>query len=231
MCSIVSGYMMRYIELYETFTAATHGLTVGYKREGEKVKPVLKSEENTELLEWGLKIQQDSIKHFVNLFAKNVIKYEIELSNFQYISKTLLSLFLKSPTKMEAITYGRVIHRPDIEENKPYYIAPICKPSDIIRFLLQIRSKKFLMPKMNMLWLEGSVFASLPNPLAKLFLILLDFRKNYLNIISSKCLFSELLRRNPYVISVLIIFSFCFWAIKKFLLLRALYYPFFSAKF
>jgi len=177
MCSIVSGYMMRYIELYETFTAATHGLTVGYKREGEKVKPVLKSEENTELLEWGLKIQQDSIKHFVNLFAKNVIKYEIELSNFQYISKTLLSLFLKSPTKMEAITYGRVIHRPDIEENKPYYIAPICKPSDIIRFLLQIRSKKFLMPKMNMLWLEGSVFASLPNPLAKLFLILLDFRK------------------------------------------------------
>lgn len=186
MHSVLSGRMTRYVALYEIFMAATHGLTIGYKRDGEKIKPILKSEENVELLKWGLKIQQDSIKHFVNLFVKNVIKYDLKLSHLQYISKILLSLFLKSPTKMEAITYGRAVHRSDVEENEPRYIAPFCKPSDIIRSLLQIRSKKILMPKINPLWIEGSLFISLPNPLAKLFLVLLDLRKKCTNTFKSR---------------------------------------------
>lgn len=64
-----------YACLYETFTAATHGLTVGYEKgENGKIKPVLKEEENTELLKWGLRTQHDSIKHFTKLFVKNVFE-------------------------------------------------------------------------------------------------------------------------------------------------------------
>lgn len=169
--------------LCETFAAATHGLVIGYREEGGRIKPILKSEENTELLRWGLKVQQDSIKHFASMFTKNIIKYGLEPSHLQYISKKLLNMFLKSPTKMEATTYGMVVHRSDVEENVPCYIAPRYKLLDTVFLLLQIRKKKILVPKVSPLWVEGSLFASLPNPLARLFLALLTLRRKLSNLI------------------------------------------------
>ncbi|MEM3704295.1 MAG: hypothetical protein QXX79_07770, partial [Candidatus Bathyarchaeia archaeon] len=166
-----------YAPLYETFAAATHGLTVGYKKEKEKVKPIFKDKKNVELLEWGLRTQQKSIKHFVELFVKSISKYDVKLTHFQDIAETLLNLFLRSPTKKEALTYGKVIHRSDVGENKPRYIAAPSKPSDVVRLLFQIKSIGFLTPKVNPFWMEGTAFISLPYHSAKLFLTLLNLRR------------------------------------------------------
>ncbi|MEM2781068.1 MAG: hypothetical protein QW791_09455 [Candidatus Bathyarchaeia archaeon] len=166
-----------YTPLHETFAAATHGLTVGYKKENGKFRPILKDKKNVELLKWGLGTQQRSIRHFVGLFVKNISKYDVKLTHFQEIAEALLNLFLRSPTKREALTYGKVVHRSDVGENEPRYIAAPSKPSDVMRHLFQIRSKGFLTPEVNPFWIEGTAFASLPYYSAKFFLSLLYLRR------------------------------------------------------
>jgi len=181
-------HVLGYAALYEIFTGATHGLTLGYRKEGKIIKPVLKSEKNTELLKWGLKVQQDSIIHFAKLFAKNVMKYEVKLTNFQDVAETLLSLFLNSPRKAEARAYGSAIHRPDIEENEPYYIAPPLKLTYIVPFLFQKIKIKFLTLKAKplSLWIEGSVVTSFSDTLAKLLIFFLNLRKKILVLIRTR---------------------------------------------
>lgn len=105
------------------------------------------------------------------------LKYDVNLTHFQEVAGILLNLFLRFPTKREALTYGSATHRPDTAENEPHYIASFSKPSNVMRLLFQIRRRKFLTSSNMGPWLEGTAVISMSPFSAKLFLFLFALRR------------------------------------------------------
>lgn len=177
-------YQILSAPLIETFCSATHGLTVGYEYRDGKINPIFKEKENSEMLKWGLEIQQNSIKLFCDFFINNIIKYDanIKLEDLKKISEVVLDIFINNPTKAEAQTYGSVLHYPDVIEKVRYNMAERLKFADLIRVLI---SRRFYTYK-KILWREGSIVLSIPYPISKAFLMLLYLRKILEKVILSR---------------------------------------------
>lgn len=106
--------------MMEIFSSADHGGVCGYEMEGEQVIPVLLSEDAHRLLEWGVTVQQEAIKCFVENLDSLVLKgltdpvWKVSLAR-------LLEQFYNDPTLAEAQTYGKY---PVAEDQN----AAVCQP-------------------------------------------------------------------------------------------------------
>ncbi|MCS7123501.1 MAG: hypothetical protein RMJ17_02940 [Candidatus Aenigmarchaeota archaeon] len=177
--STKNNYHILSAPIIETFCGATHGLTIDYGILNDKFYPILKEKENLEMINWGLKVQQESVKLFCDLFLNNIQKYEIilNLEDLQKISRIVLNLFINNPTKIEAKTYGSISHYPDVNEKEKFSLADKVGYIDTIRLLLELKKFKFLTPRKKNLWREGTIVLSIPKPFYKIFLTALWARK------------------------------------------------------
>lgn len=175
-----SNYNILSAPLIETFCSATHGLTLDYEYRDGKFYPVLKEEKNSEMLNWGLEVQQNSIKLFCDFFMNNIVKYDVDLSleDLRKVSEVVLNLFINIPTKMEAQVYGIVAHYPDVNEKIKYSLAKKLEFLDIVRLLIGVKKFKFGGINERILWREGTIVLSLPTLMSNLFLMLLRLRKS-----------------------------------------------------
>jgi predicted HAD superfamily hydrolase len=122
--------------LFELFMTADHGGTMKFEYSSGKYFPVLRFQENTKAINWGLLIQQKSICEFTQQITKNLNSEEF--SNHSYLlaaSEILLREFISQPSFLEAETYGKFLFAEDQAETKMYELAPKYELKDCLRLL------------------------------------------------------------------------------------------------
>lgn len=165
--------ILNYPALYESFVAATHGSCVGYKKSNTILKPILREEINTHMIEWGLEVQQYAITLFTKKLSKHLKNFDVNISNEQELSSLLLYNFFHFPLEKHAIAYGKIKVFEDQEES---IHTNLC----IKLRLFQILKITFLRKSVinHNVWKEGSVVISTNNKIIKNILLkLLVLRK------------------------------------------------------
>jgi len=142
-----------YVPLYEIFTAADHGKTMGYKKEPEgKIIPVLKEPGKTQKKQWDVPKQQKAIESFCRVFAHRYPRQKISADDFRQAEKGLRRLFLKHPTVKEAAVFGDYLYCEDQGENIYFHLAPEIKRRDFWRWFF---SRGSLISQVT--WVEGAI--------------------------------------------------------------------------
>ena len=113
-----------YRELFELFVAADHGGTIKFAKEGEMYHPVLRSKLNEQAIQWGLKIQQEAITKFCEIFTKNLDKQQYSTESGLIGVEILLKEFIKNPNRSEADVFGSFTVAEDQNETKFHELAP-----------------------------------------------------------------------------------------------------------
>jgi len=174
--------------LFECLCAANHGMTTGYRKVVGRMEPLFGVWESP----WNVQLQLDICKTYARLFAsKNAEWYAEDPANVDMVSK-LLCLFIKRPSKDEAVVYGRIPFDDDAFENRLIPLAcPLSKTelSNLLLFRRLYRKIRRLRSEAPF-WIEGTLALSENVP----FLYRLDFKfQNY--IINIKNLFTRLISK------------------------------------
>ncbi len=99
-----SGHVL----MMEAMTAGTEGSTVGYRRDGERIVPVLASPENTEALEWGLAQVQDVVLDTARRWAAVApLHWQVDL---RAACLAVLTAFWDRPTAGEVAAWADFPH-------------------------------------------------------------------------------------------------------------------------
>lgn len=136
--------------LMELFTAADHGSTVGYKRAGERYEPVLRERVNKMALDWGLKIQQDSVTAFTGHMTTSANQADCDTESYMRATNHLLGEFFTRPNPGESEAYGSFLVTEDQTENIFYELAPRISLTDALNVALFGRLKN------KAVWLQAS---------------------------------------------------------------------------
>lgn len=144
------------VVILEKFVEATHGSVIGYKKENDRIEPVLKEEKNREALDWGLEVQQASILSFTDLLCSvipNIDKQDLNNSdNWTTITEILLTDFCIKPSPLDARIFGSVAISEDQNHARSY---PLAKPLTFKNCISLLMRKK---PNVyNDLWIHGSL--------------------------------------------------------------------------
>ena len=117
-----------YIPVFEVFTAADHGLTLGFQRGMDgRFTPALGEAWNEKALAWGLRLQQTAVLKFAQEFTLGLERRDISAADFLAASQDLLNLFLKNPSAEEAAAYGDFLFSEDQAEQSYDKLAPSIK--------------------------------------------------------------------------------------------------------
>jgi len=146
-----------HIPVLEVFTAADHGLTLGYRRGADgRVTPVLNEDQNEKALAWGLEIQQAAVVKFAEEWTRAAKREPGSASFWIAVARDLLGPFLLSPTAAEAAAYGEYLHSEDQADQVHHRLAP---PIAARRFWSWCFFKGPLVSRVT--WVEASVRRSL----------------------------------------------------------------------
>lgn len=121
--------------LIEMFCAGTHGRLLGYARDGERVRPVLASERNQPVLDWGIRDVQRVAVRVAELAADYVDPTDLH-ADWTPTAWELLRKFWSAPTRAEVSTWASF---PWEEETWPPFqpIAQTLTTGDVLRRLLR----------------------------------------------------------------------------------------------
>ena len=163
-----SRYLLYYRVLFELFVSASHKSTVGYSVTESKVIPVFDKSYDTNVVEWGLSIQQDGILTFVQHFL-SVLSHEsmyvynkISLEN----AISLLHRFFEHPSLKEAETYGKIELYDDQERTGALKMAIPLQLHDLMKVFVLRK-----VPYHGNLWIEASFVLSRYSWLRNLFVL------------------------------------------------------------
>jgi FMN phosphatase YigB (HAD superfamily) len=148
-----------YGTVLELFASADHGQVTGYHLEGNRLVPTLRSRENHPALDWGLRVQQETILAFADHFLALTDPRAWDHETWKRVTTTAAQVFLQKPTREEADLYGQFPVSPGLTEDLSSPLAPRYPVIGLIRSLL--RSGKALA---RIPWPEGSIVRSLPLP-------------------------------------------------------------------
>lgn len=149
--------------LFEGIMSAPHGMTLGYRKEGETFKPVLKSQRN-ENQERILAFRDGLIPYMVHeerKLPKKIADWTRMDPKSQRRLFGRLARFMAYPTREEARVFGSLKFTDDVLENGEHQLAARLEEEDIKRnhalakslILLGIRKG----PIRESAWMEGSI--------------------------------------------------------------------------
>jgi FMN phosphatase YigB (HAD superfamily) len=133
------NYLEKYFlcdtQILELFLAADHGSTLSYEQDGDRYVPVLRSPKNEEGTRWGVLVQQQAILNFTEQLTTNLRPQDSAIADYQWITETLLDLFIHTPGKEEAIAFGTQPFSQHQSESKFYELAPAYTLRDSFKML------------------------------------------------------------------------------------------------
>jgi hypothetical protein len=121
--------------LIEMFCAGTEGRLLGYAADGERIRPVLTSERNQPVLDWGISEAHDVAVRVAELAAEFVQPADLHADWTPTVWK-LLQSFWTTPTRAEAAAWGSF---PWEEETWPPFhpIAQTLTTTEVVQRLLR----------------------------------------------------------------------------------------------
>jgi FMN phosphatase YigB (HAD superfamily) len=148
-----TGYAGDFEQAYgplETFTVANHGVTVGFRRHGDRVEPVLASATNPTLDGWPWDLYREAVFRFVDEWVLDPDIAQLHGDLRPAVADVLTEFWLR-PTRAEARAWGQYVYEDDILASSRNLLAtPIA-----IRDFLHKTTKRGYEGKR--LWLPGSV--------------------------------------------------------------------------
>ncbi|MBV9096577.1 MAG: hypothetical protein JO079_00845 [Frankiaceae bacterium] len=148
-----TGYAGDFEQAYgplETFTVANHGVTVGFRRNGGRVEPVLASPTNPTLDQWPWELYRETVFRFVDSL---VLDEDIanRYGDLRPAVADVLTEFWLRPTRAEAQAWGRYVYEDDILASSRNLLAT---PIEVRDFLHKTTKRTY---EGKRLWLPGSV--------------------------------------------------------------------------
>ena len=137
--------------LLESFTAASHGSVLGYRRDHERLLPLLEYERNEAALEWGLEDLQQSICEFARSLSAHLIFDSYNMHEAAQCIKGLYDLFYFKPNRQEAIKWGAFPFKGQSNEVIHDRFVPDWGEKKIIEALVQYEKRP------TCWWMEGSL--------------------------------------------------------------------------
>ncbi|WP_428820457.1 hypothetical protein [Microbulbifer sp. MCCC 1A16149] len=147
------SFLEAYTTMLEHFMMADHGSTIGYSKSANGlVTPVLRNQENTAAVKWGIYAQADSITQYARVFSKNVSIHDIQVAGLETIATGILKRFFKAPTYLEATIYGNALFFEDQNETIGRFIAPRPTYFEIFKLVFFRGAQPY-----NGYWLEAAI--------------------------------------------------------------------------
>jgi len=148
-----TGYAGDFEQAYgplETFTVANHGVTVGFRRNGGRIEPVLASPTNPTLDEWPWELYRETVFRFVD---ELILDDDIanRYGDLRPAVADVLTDFWLRPTRAEAQAWGRYVYEDDILASSRNLLAT---PIEVRDFLHKTTRRTY---EGKRLWLPGSV--------------------------------------------------------------------------
>jgi predicted HAD superfamily hydrolase len=166
------AWIMQSSAMLEMFTAADHGSVAGYAARGDKVVPTLAEEENSAVLEWGLRNLQSAILSFTRTFLLSASdSAQPPVGALRAVTHRVFELFYRWPQREEAEVWGTFPFRGQAIENIRGQVVPKWGSGQIIAALLDYRKRP------HGWWMEGTL-ASRPSLPLRLFLRLRGLREH-----------------------------------------------------
>jgi hypothetical protein len=110
--------------MMEVFTAADHGGVQGYSTRDGRVEPLLASEWNEPVLDWGVAAQQEAILSFVRHLPAEVLA-ELSRPDWRDVFARLLVHFYQTPSQPEVQVFGSF---PTAEDQNEVDWQPLARP-------------------------------------------------------------------------------------------------------
>ena len=145
-----TGLERRNLLMFELFTSARHGSVTGYREKDGRVEPTLHEAVHKEAVEWGLDLLHGSILHFTETFAQSVERGAFTPADLFPLVRELYDRFYFSPSREEALAWGRFPHKPHANEIMDTYMVPEMSELEIIRALADYQRRP------SSWWMEGA---------------------------------------------------------------------------
>jgi FMN phosphatase YigB (HAD superfamily) len=148
-----TGHVGDFDEAYgplETFTVANHGVTVGFRRDGDRVEPVLASPTNPTLDEWPWDLYREAVFRFVDEWVLDADIAQLRADLRPAVAAVLGDFWLR-PTRAEAQAWGRYVYEDDILASSRNLLAT---PIELRDFLHKTTRRTY---EGKRLWLPASV--------------------------------------------------------------------------
>ncbi|HZY26220.1 MAG TPA: hypothetical protein VFE71_10360, partial [Bacteroidales bacterium] len=123
--------------LLEVFTAADHGSTIRFEKDGGKYIPILRETINSKALNWGLRVQQEAIVKFTENFSSVIHIDDCKPELFLYVCESVLETFIDIPSREEASSFGSFNFAGDSVERIWLEIAPELTFSLFLKLLIK----------------------------------------------------------------------------------------------
>ena len=148
-----TGYAGDFEQAYgplETFTVANHGATVGFRRTGDRVEPVLASATNPTLDGWPWDLYRAAVMRFVDEWVLDADIAQLHGDLRPAVADVLTEFWLR-PTRAEARAWGQYVYEDDILASSRNLLAT---PLAVRDFLHKTTRRGY---EGKRLWLPGSV--------------------------------------------------------------------------
>ncbi len=161
--------LLRSPEIIEQSIIADIGTTIGYKKQEDKVKPILKNIMTTKENTYKKKAIQEGILYFQKLWLsllkekkKDLLKNNNFLEDIDYLNRIIINRLIGFPTKMEAELFGSLYHDDNFGSNN---FKKICSEDEIELFK---NEGIFGLYKEAVYWPQGTICKIRPDIIDKI---------------------------------------------------------------
>jgi len=157
-----TGYLRAVPQVWaimETFCAADHGMTTEFIRENGSIRPALKEECNSKVIDWGLPIVRQSVSTFLEnlLLDPELVDWQADVRE---ATIKILRAFWLEPTRAEAFAWGNFPYEDDQSGERWYPLAEPYRVGDVFEAFWLGRAPN---RDRASAWVEGSVLKTSPS--------------------------------------------------------------------
>lgn len=146
-------YQLRNNHLYEAFASSDEGKIQTFGLKDSLFVPVLEDSFSRPAIDWGVRIQQESILTFAKKFFDHYSLDKLDLNAIYQVLESMVSQFITNPSLSEANVYGSFPMDGEITESSVEPIAPVVTRKKF--WALYLNWKKF-----NLFWVQASLIRS-----------------------------------------------------------------------
>jgi predicted HAD superfamily hydrolase len=139
------------LALLEMMAAADHSMVLGFRSDGNLIKPIFDGERNEAALKWGLTFLQDAVVQFTKTWLSFTPLPTMDHEKFQTLTRTILLNFITAPSRTEADVWAEFPHSGEQIERNKESIAPALSSFQALDFVLQPKNRPAGW------WVEGSL--------------------------------------------------------------------------
>ena len=111
------------IPMVELFTAADHGVVLGYEQGGNVWQPILKSRTNEAGIAWGVGIQQEAMQTLAGIILDRSLELLENEEAYKALCGKNFADFILTPSRLEAEAYGAYPFREEQNDTYAFRLA------------------------------------------------------------------------------------------------------------